>query len=166
LDERKQARRLSPAQVAEMCLVRGGGLVLSGGEPFAQAAGLAEVCRLVRAANPDVEILAYTGFELPELLDEDAAPLLRHLDVLVDGPFVRDRLTNHPLIGSDNQRILLLSKRVSARRIADLNAAIVQLELSGQRRLRIVGTAGAGTDMHALVRMAKENGLRLGGRDG
>ena len=88
------------------------GLTLSGGEPFDQAAACADLVEHVRAARPDLSAMAYSGHRLERLRARpDAARLLRHLDLLVDGAYV-ERL-HAPLRwrGSANQRIHLLSER-------------------------------------------------------
>ncbi len=86
------------------------GLTLSGGEPFGQAAAMAELARA--AGEAGYHVLCYTGYLYEELLalaGEDPATLalLRHIDVLIDGPFVQ-ALKSYELRfrGSSNQRII------------------------------------------------------------
>lgn len=89
------------------------GVTFSGGEPFAQAAALAELVDRLRAAG-DWSVMSYTGHTL-EWLEARGTPaqqaLLERLDLLVDGPYV-ERL-HRPLLwrGSSNQRIHVLSNR-------------------------------------------------------
>ena len=82
---------------------------VSGGEPFRQAAALADLAERLR---PDYDLAAYTGYTWEGLMarakeDPEVLRLLGLLDVVVDGPFVqalRDR--NLLFRGSGNQRIL------------------------------------------------------------
>ncbi|HCC34644.1 MAG TPA: anaerobic ribonucleoside-triphosphate reductase activating protein [Ruminococcaceae bacterium] len=84
------------------------GVTLSGGEPFAQAEGFAEIARLAREAGLDV--ITYTGYTFEELLKGDipgAHGLLGFTDILVDGRFEIENKS--PLLkfrGSSNQRVL------------------------------------------------------------
>jgi anaerobic ribonucleoside-triphosphate reductase activating protein len=86
------------------------GLTLSGGEPFAQARGCAEIARAAKDAG--LNVWTYTGYTFEELLDiaardTGAAELLRLTDVLVDGRFAADsRSLELRWRGSGNQRLI------------------------------------------------------------
>lgn len=89
-------------------LVRG--ITLSGGEPFAQPEGMAEMARLARESG--YHVMTYTGYTIEALLsmarrDPHVRELLTLTDVLVDGPFVQS-LKRYDLIfkGSSNQRMI------------------------------------------------------------
>lgn len=89
-----------------------GGLTISGGEPFLQAAELLRLLALVRDGFQD--ILVYTGYTLKELQGKSCGPAgrdcLAYIDVLIDGPYLQER--NRPdcvLRGSDNQIIHYLN---------------------------------------------------------
>ena len=92
------------------------GLTFSGGEPMRQAAALADLAREARAAR-DVTLIVFTGFRLAELLRRPPVPgtarLLAEADVLVDGRYVAARNDGRGLRGSDNQRVHLLTGRLS-----------------------------------------------------
>mgnify|MGYP003289730655 CR=1 FL=1 len=92
------------------------GLTLLGGEPFEpqNQPALLELVKRIKTMYPEKTIWAYSGF----LFEDDILAgklgdpaitheLLRHIDVLVDGPFIQNR---HKLglrfRGSDNQRII------------------------------------------------------------
>ena len=84
------------------------GVTFSGGEPFAQAAPLAELAKKIHSHGLD--IWSYTGYTYEKLCSSDdpaVHALLDELDVLVDGPFV---LSQKDLTlefrGSKNQRII------------------------------------------------------------
>ncbi|MFE7107978.1 4Fe-4S single cluster domain-containing protein [Streptomyces sp. NPDC057575] len=89
------------------------GVTLSGGEPFSQAAGLAELLDAVRERRPGFSAMAYSGFRHEALLrgGPDRRALLRRLDLLVDGPYVASRRHGLRWRGSSNQRVLALTGR-------------------------------------------------------
>ena len=83
------------------------GVTFSGGEPFSQAAALAELGGKLKAAG--YEVAAYTGYTFEELLTgtRDQRALLEVLDVLIDGPFIlAERSLELNFRGSRNQRVL------------------------------------------------------------
>lgn len=62
------------------------GVTISGGEPFSQPEGLAELLERAREEY-NLSTVVYTGYRLEELLDnERLARALGFVDVLVDGP--------------------------------------------------------------------------------
>jgi anaerobic ribonucleoside-triphosphate reductase activating protein len=89
------------------------GISLLGGEPTAQPAGAARLARRVRAMG--LSVMVYSGFTLEELLDRDdpaTRDLLGATDLLVDGPYLRDRPEPaRRWIGSANQRVHFLTDR-------------------------------------------------------
>ena len=101
------------------------GITLLGGEPFEQAASLAELAAVVRADG--LSVMTFTGYELGLLRDwarhrSDIAALLDATDLLVDGPYLRDLPeTSRPWIGSTNQGLHALTGRY-----ADALAALEQ----------------------------------------
>ncbi|MBR1458541.1 MAG: radical SAM protein, partial [Oscillospiraceae bacterium] len=85
------------------------GVTFSGGEPFCQAAALAELGREIRKLG--LNIMTYSGFtfeQLYERRDQDGiGDLLAVTDVLVDGRFMEDlRSLELRFRGSSNQRII------------------------------------------------------------
>jgi anaerobic ribonucleoside-triphosphate reductase activating protein len=89
------------------------GITILGGEPFAQASGAAELARLVRASG--LSVMVFSGFTIEEIRASTYPAyrdLLDRTDLLVDGPYLRDRPeTRRRWIGSANQRIHALSTR-------------------------------------------------------
>ena len=89
-----------------------GGLTLSGGDPFLQAAECAALARLAHESGRNV--WTYTGYTYEALLEEgDPArlELLAQTDVLVDGPFLEGQKSYEALFrGSANQRLIDLNK--------------------------------------------------------
>lgn len=97
------------------------GVTLSGGEPFCQPHGMAELAKLCKKQG--LNVIAYTGFYFEDLLEkgkENPAILdfLNNIDVLVDGPFVT-ALKSYELKfkGSSNQRAIDVKKTFHSKRI-------------------------------------------------
>jgi anaerobic ribonucleoside-triphosphate reductase activating protein len=108
--------RLVPVDVLERRLLRLeeglAGVTISGGEPFDQADELADLLERVRTQRPNWSVIVYTGYVLATLRRKAAARrLLEMADVVIDGPYRRDVAQLHPLAGSGNQRIRLISAR-------------------------------------------------------
>lgn len=94
------------------------GLTISGGEPMLQAAALAEMVSRIRAVR-DCGVIVYTGFTYEALLkkavdDPGIHRFLGQIDLLIDGPYIRDLDWNQPYRGSENQRLLPLTPRYRA----------------------------------------------------
>ena len=92
------------------------GITLLGGEPLAHAAAGAALARAVRGLGLTVMVFSgYTLEEARQLPDPAVAELLSLTDILVDGPYDRDRPdTRRRWIGSANQRIHFLTDRYRA----------------------------------------------------
>lgn len=91
------------------------GLTLSGGEPFAQAAGLAALMGYLRSRR-DLGLILYSGYRLREIRrlarkDTGVATLLAAIDLLIDGPYLAASNDDVGLRGSANQKIWPLSDR-------------------------------------------------------
>lgn len=110
------------------------GVTFSGGEPFQQAAGLAAVAAGLRAAWPEGNRMAFSGYRLEELRGPEApagaAALLAELDWLVDGRFDARLSPRPPWRGSANQRIWSLGRPLPP---AELEGAVeLQVAPDGQ----------------------------------
>lgn len=84
-----------------------GGVTFSGGEPFAQAAGFAQLAG--RLAQDGYELAAYSGYTFEQLLagEDSQRQLLELLDILVDGEYLQEqRNLDLRWRGSENQRII------------------------------------------------------------
>ncbi|MCU1404545.1 MAG: radical protein [Glaciihabitans sp.] len=99
--------------VAEALAAGVQGITLLGGEPFDQAAALATIAEAFRGAG--LSVMTFSGYTL-ELLTEwsatrpDLARLLDATDLLIDGPYLRDRPdAGRPWLGSTNQGIRALT---------------------------------------------------------
>ncbi|MBP1545466.1 MAG: anaerobic ribonucleoside-triphosphate reductase activating protein [Oscillospiraceae bacterium] len=86
------------------------GVTFSGGEPFCQAAALAEIGKRIREKG--YNIITYTGYTYEQLMsgateENGYMKLLSVTDLLVDGPYIESQ--SSPDIrfrGSANQRII------------------------------------------------------------
>lgn len=91
------------------------GLTFLGGEPFEQAASLAEIAGEVKKMG--LGIICFTGSTLEELRQnesEDIQKLLSLVDILADGDYRQDLPEKErPLLGSENQRFIFMSERYS-----------------------------------------------------
>ena len=84
------------------------GVTILGGEPFDQPAAIAEL--VTRLKELDLHVVIYTGYKLETLLkkkDKRIEKVLKLIDLLIDGPFIRE-LGNWAgeYRGSTNQRLL------------------------------------------------------------
>lgn len=93
------------------------GITLSGGEPFLQSEALAELCiRIHKLERDDIDIICYTGYTYEEILEISEKSmsyltLLRNIDYLIDGKFVKDKASmDINWRGSTNQRIIDVKK--------------------------------------------------------
>ena len=91
------------------------GVTFSGGEPFAQSKGFAKLAKLLKEAG--YEVASYSGYTFEQLLSGSPAQqeLLRHIDILIDGPFIQaEKSLELVFRGSRNQRILDMPKSLAA----------------------------------------------------
>ena len=88
------------------------GVTFSGGEPFLQAAELAEVAQAAHQIGWDV--VTYTGYTYEQLIKDDdngVKALLSASDLLVDGKYIHElRDIGLQFRGSPNQRIIDIAK--------------------------------------------------------
>jgi anaerobic ribonucleoside-triphosphate reductase activating protein len=92
------------------------GVTFSGGEPFCQAAALAEVGDLVRETG--LNVVTFTGFPYRELRLRQRASwiaLLQATDLLIAGPYRPDLPCSHPLRASANQEVVHISSLLTGR---------------------------------------------------
>ena len=105
----------------EVILSGAQGITISGGEPFLQAAALAEFVGKVRERR-DLGTIVYTGYTIEELWGmASTESLLACTDLLIDGPYVQALDDGVGLRGSANQRLIALTERY-AQDVATLEA--------------------------------------------
>jgi anaerobic ribonucleoside-triphosphate reductase activating protein len=97
------------------------GVTFSGGDPFFQSDGFEYIAKRLKKEN--VHILAYTGYSYEQIVrDEKMKKLLESLDILVDGPFIKEEKT-HKLAfrGSRNQRIINVKTSIKTNRVVTID---------------------------------------------
>ncbi len=127
------------------------GVTISGGEPFEQPRALRALIAAVRRECAGGDIVVYSGRPAAWLRRRHAA-ILAEIDVLIPEPFIESARPTHPLAGSGNQPVLLLSelarRRYGARptnspgRI-DIAPAADRLRLAGIPRRGEIARLGA-----------------------
>lgn len=120
------------------------GVTLSGGEPFAQAASLAELAERLQAAG--LTVVIFTGYTFAELTAA-AQPawqrLLAAADLLVAGPYRQELSSRQYLLGSANQQLVFLTGKL--RQHPDITAdqgQTLEVIVDGAGNLTITGLAG------------------------
>jgi len=86
------------------------GVTYTGGEPTLQAGGLALLSERLRRAG--LTVVCYSGYTLEQLQARDdpwIKGLLTYVDILIDGPYVREKAANLLWRGSTNQRVHFLT---------------------------------------------------------
>jgi anaerobic ribonucleoside-triphosphate reductase activating protein len=93
------------------------GVTFSGGDPFFQAKEFEYIAERLKEKN--MHIVAYTGFTYEQLINnKDMKDLLEKVDILIDGPFLKDRKTlKLPFRGSENQRMIEVKKSLQNNKI-------------------------------------------------
>jgi anaerobic ribonucleoside-triphosphate reductase activating protein len=84
------------------------GVTFSGGEPFSQCNGFSALAKEIRVQFPRFDIWSYSGYTYEQIIaSPDRAKLLKQLDILVDSPFMEDKMSYALRFrGSSNQRII------------------------------------------------------------
>lgn len=93
------------------------GITFSGGDPLAQPEALFKVITLLKKKKTSLDIWVYTGYIFEKVKDW---PVLKVIDVLVDGPFLlKERNLGLPFRGSNNQRIIDVAKTLQTGKITE-----------------------------------------------
>ncbi|PID60045.1 hypothetical protein CSB45_00715 [candidate division KSB3 bacterium] len=136
-------RQISVDELAEHVLAISDieGVTISGGEPFLQADALAELARRLHRAG--LGILVFSGFTY-EQLSQSGNPawekLLAECDLLVAGPFIRERACLNALRGSSNQTLHYLSGRYCTRKEElEFPGSSVEILIDEHGRVRVTG---------------------------
>lgn len=143
------------------CYPQVDGLTISGGEPLDQAEELVELLRGVRSMHSGlVDILCFSG-RTTRAVERAFPEVLSLLDVIVTGPYDATKPSHHPLMGSANQEIVLLTdlarERYGAIETADRRK--LQVHLDGDV-LTLVGVPAPGV-INAIEASASSAGLQL-----
>ena len=127
------------------------GLTLLGGEPFYQAEELAKIAR--HAREKGLSVVTFSGYTYEYLTGREApagaSVLLAATDVLIDGPFVLEkRSLERPMVGSDNQRFLFLTDRLS---MDDFEDNRFEIRIGKDGAVRVNGMGDLNKLMSALT---------------
>lgn len=135
------------------------GLSITGGEPFQQPDAVADLLRAVRAQWPGTEpmdALVFTGYAAGAARRRSAA-LWEAADVVVAGPYRRDRPSDHPLLGSNNQEVVEITA-LGAHRLGQMSGLRrVQIAIQG-RDLALLGLPRPG-DLDRLRETLERRGV-------
>ena len=92
-------------------------VTISGGEPFAQSKDLLAIVKHFRA-NGAEDILVYTGYtfaELKNMKSKTVDEIIKDIDVLIDGTYIRELDVGQRLQGSSNQVMHIFNSKLKAR---------------------------------------------------
>lgn len=97
------------------------GVTFSGGDPFYQPKEFKYLAKKLKENN--INIISYTGFTYEKILSEKhMKSLLEDIDILIDGPFIKEQKTlKISFKGSENQRIIDVKKSMTEKRIVTLS---------------------------------------------
>jgi anaerobic ribonucleoside-triphosphate reductase activating protein len=117
LQSESAGRDIGIAQLAQHILSKAAlldaplqGLSLSGGEPFDQAAGLTALWLALKTAQPDWNLLVFSGYPWSKLQNwPEAQELLAQTDLLISGPYQAENPGSQSLQASANHERLALS---------------------------------------------------------
>lgn len=109
---------ISPRALAnEISIIEGiEGVTFSGGEPFCQAAALAEGGR--RLKKQGLNVVTFTGLTYREIREKRRNSwdsLIRETDLLIAGRYDRRLPARHPLLSSSNQELVHISQQLEGR---------------------------------------------------
>jgi anaerobic ribonucleoside-triphosphate reductase activating protein len=88
------------------------GVTFSGGEPFSQAGSLAHLG--IRLKTAGLDIVTYSGYSYDKLqtgADPTWLDLISVSDILIAGPYLKDRACTGRMAGSSNQQVIALTAR-------------------------------------------------------
>ena len=145
------------------------GVTISGGEPFGQPRGLADLLVGIRVwagerwGSRAIDVLCYSGHPI-ELLEASHPDLLGLLDVIVSDPYVAAIPSPDGLRGSGNQRITPLSPLGEERygAAAPRVPRRLQTEVDEGGSVWLIGIPGRG-DLRRLTRRLAASGVHLEG---
>lgn len=90
------------------------GLTISGGEPSEAAPAISALLDRTRRANPEWDVLLYSGLPWARL-QARFPELLALCDAVIPEPFVHKQPSEHPLLGSANQTLRCLTAKARER---------------------------------------------------
>jgi len=146
------------------------GITISGGEPALQGSGLASLLSIVKAVKPNLSVIAFSGFTIEQLRKKSTAQVgvrefLAHLDVLIDGLYVKGLNDGLGMRGSSNQRVHFLTDRYAAlREVFESRVRQVEVHLLSDGLLMVgVPTRRALETFSSLAGEMKKRGGKVTG---
>lgn len=91
------------------------GITITGGDPLFQSQALHELLTICDELGV-ADVLVYTGYTMKEISESSSLrPLLSHIGVLIDGPYIEEKNDSVGIRGSSNQKIYILNKELEPR---------------------------------------------------
>jgi anaerobic ribonucleoside-triphosphate reductase activating protein len=107
------------------------GVTVSGGAPVLQEAALERFLAGLRHES-SLSVLLFSGYRIEEIVRmKQGTAILSMTDILVDGPYDRNRHLGRGLLGSSNQRVHFLSSRYGPSDLEGLTDSEVQIDSKG-----------------------------------
>lgn len=136
------------------------GVTFVGGEPFDQAKPLARLAKKVRQIG--LGIVTFTGYLYEQLKmngNVDQHALLNYSDLLIDGPFLKEKQTiDLPWIGSSNQRYIYITNRYMDYGFSNVENRI-EVRYDGKQKRIIVNGLEDANVICRLVEKLKRRGI-------
>lgn len=155
---------LADTILAEAASVDATGLTITGGEPFQQPDAVAALISRLRAGWPltsQPDVLVFTGYAAAAARRR-APALWDSADVIIAGPYRRDRPSDNPLLGSANQTIVTPTA-LGRERLATIAPGRPRLQVSADDgALSLIGLPDPG-DLARLRALLAARGIDLGG---
>lgn len=95
-----------------------------GGEPlnYFNASDVLEVTQKVKEIRPDIFVYSYSGYTWEQIVRmRHLKELIKELDVIIDGRFMKDLVTLGEPAGSSNQRIIDVQKSLAQDKVVLYN---------------------------------------------
>ena len=131
----KAGQMIDTAILAQQLFTQGesiDGVTLSGGEPTEQPEAVLDL--LTRAGAAQLSRMMFSGRTIEHIRTLELGPaILKQLDVLIAGPFVQSAPSSLPLLGSENQKIHILSDRHTPDEIVQVPRMEVIIHTDGTR---------------------------------
>lgn len=136
------------------------GITLTGGEPILQAEALLPLLKEIRTHG--FSVVCYTGFEYGELKKSKQPAieqLLGLIDLLIDGPYLKDLPRGGPYCSGSNQKTRFLTNRYSPQDLIDRPETVITL---GKDKVEFTGILG--NDLMSKIRdKLKKHGVDMQG---
>lgn len=116
------------------------GVTYSGSEPFSQAEALYSLSKELKKEG--LNILCYSGFTIEQLRADKnpfVSKLLNEIDILIDGPYIKEMHELKFWRGSSNQKLYLLSNAIDPARIINHDKSEVEFHIDKKGDITITG---------------------------